>query len=145
MNGRSSGLHSTPLLGPPRLLLNFFASKTRTLGRTYRLGLLPYPRSMSSSLAPEWIEVRVKRRLKLTLLWLLLSSSNGCQLLELRLRFSRLDRFRNDRLVFITSSVECYPWHGIFGVIGCRGSRISRDSKFGEARGTEGTAVNRID
>ena len=109
MNGRSSGLHSTPLLSPLYLLLNFFASRTRTLGRTYRSGLLPYPRSMSSSLAPEWIEVRVKRRLKLTLLWLLLSSPNGCQLLELRLRFSRLDRFRNGRLVFITSSVECYP------------------------------------
>ena len=68
MNGRSSGLHSTPLLSPLYLLLNFFASRTRTLGRTYRSGLLPYPRSMSSSLAPEWIEVRVKRRLKLTLL-----------------------------------------------------------------------------
>ena len=49
MNGRSSGLHSRPLLGPPYLLLTFFASKTRTLGRTYRSGLLPYPRSMSSS------------------------------------------------------------------------------------------------
>ena len=68
MNGRSSGLHSTPLLGPLYLLLNLFASRTRTLGRRYRSGLLPYPRSMSSSLAPEWIEVRVKRRLKLTLL-----------------------------------------------------------------------------
>ena len=49
MNGRSSGLHSTPLLGPPCCLLSFFASKTVTLDRTYRSGLLPYPRSMSSS------------------------------------------------------------------------------------------------
>ena len=52
----------------PWMLLNFFASRTRTLGRTYRSGLSPYPRSMSSSLAPEWIEVPVKRRLKLILL-----------------------------------------------------------------------------
>ena len=99
VNGRSSGLHPTPSLGPLYLLLNLFASRTRTLGRRYRSGLLPYPRSMSSSLASKWIEVRVKRRLKLTLLWLLLSPPNGCQLLGLRLRFSRLDRFRNDRLV----------------------------------------------
>ena len=52
MNGRSSGLHSTPLLGPLYLLLNLFASRTRTLGRTYRSGLSPYPRSMSSSAIP---------------------------------------------------------------------------------------------
>ena len=32
-----------------------------SLGRVSRSGLRPYPRYVSSSLAPEWIEVRVKK------------------------------------------------------------------------------------
>ena len=52
--------------------LNASGFRVMSLGRVSRSGLWPYPRSISSSLAPEWIEVRVKRRVKLTLPLLLL-------------------------------------------------------------------------
>ena len=41
--------------------LNVFDSRAVSLGRVSRSGLIPYARYMSSSLAPEWIEVRVKK------------------------------------------------------------------------------------
>ena len=42
-----------------------------SLGRVSRSGLLPYPRYMSLSLVPEWIRVRVGKRLKMILTWFL--------------------------------------------------------------------------
>ena len=41
--------------------LNVFDFRAVSLGRVSRSGSLPYPRYMSSSLAPEWIGVRVEK------------------------------------------------------------------------------------
>ena len=45
--------------------LNVFDCRAVSLGRVLRSGLLPYPRYMSSSLAPEWFWVRVEMELKM--------------------------------------------------------------------------------
>ena len=46
-------------------VLNIVDLRVVSLGRASRPGLLPYPRCMSSSLAPEWIEVPGEKRLKM--------------------------------------------------------------------------------
>ena len=58
----SSGLHSEVIpVGGNDCALNDADIWVVSLGRASRLGPLPYPRYMSSSLAPEWIEDRVKK------------------------------------------------------------------------------------
>ena len=58
----SSGLHSKVVsVGIFSWPLNVFDFRAVSLGRASRSGLRPYPRYMSLSLAPEWIEVRVKK------------------------------------------------------------------------------------
>ena len=54
---RSSGLCFDTFVGPLLLTLELLSSLDKTLGGAYRSGLLPYPRSVSTSLAPKWIEV----------------------------------------------------------------------------------------
>ena len=62
----SSGLHSEVIsVGRRCCTSNAFTSRAMSLRMVSRSGLLPYPRYMSSSLAPEWIRVRVGRRLKM--------------------------------------------------------------------------------
>ena len=58
----SSGLHFRVIpVGIFCSSLDVFDSRAVSLGRVSRSGLRPYPRYMSSSLAPKWIEVRVKK------------------------------------------------------------------------------------
>ena len=60
----SSELHSEVIpVGENCCALNAVDLRVVTLGRASWSGLLPYPRYMSSSLAPEWIEVRVRKEL----------------------------------------------------------------------------------
>ena len=62
----SSGLHSEVItVGRCCCTLNVFDFRAVSLGRVSRSGPLPYPRYMSSSLAPEWIGVRVEKGLKM--------------------------------------------------------------------------------
>jgi len=61
----SSGLHPEVIsVGRCCCPLNVFDCRAVSLGRVSRSGLLPYPRYMSSSLAPEWFWVRVGMELK---------------------------------------------------------------------------------
>ena len=49
------------LVDIPCWSLNAFDCRSVSLGGVSRSGLRPYPRYMSSSLAPEWIEIRVEK------------------------------------------------------------------------------------
>ena len=61
-NIMSSGVHlGVVSIGIFCLFLNVFDSRAVSSGRVSRTGLRPYPRYMSSSLAPKWIEARVKK------------------------------------------------------------------------------------
>ena len=67
VNLLSSGLYLRMIpVGILYWSLSAFDCRSVSLGGVSRSGLGPYPRYMSSSLAPECIEVRVEKRLKLT-------------------------------------------------------------------------------
>ena len=103
--GYPSGLHLEVIpVGRICCPLNVFDYRAVSLGRVLRSGILPYPRYMSSSLAPEWFWVRVEMELKMVstismprkhFTW------SGEPFHNFDFIFSRLEPFRSCRVNFV--------------------------------------------